>query len=345
MIGLFTELNVLIATLAGDFQTFGRLHCVSKAWRAVMVDNVDCILAANETVGEKKGTEFTQVFGILHSLHGAHAISAGSVRMWFRKGLPHRDGDAPAFTWPGANMWFTGGNVHRGGDRPSVIASVKKSVVSGQAWKKIDSRLAPLQAVVNEMSIYLDNIVYVWTNAKGEIHRGGGLPAVVACRYIDEWHDVADYGQIDHPDDSTVGCRRWYKAGALHRGGDLPAVDIRGLSFTWYKHGVICRGGDRLQQWYLDGKLHRDNDQPAIVRAGGMQEWYQHGELHRDGNKPAVVDETGVQEWYQHGVLHRDGGRPAVMLPDDRCIDDDADDYVFEADDEDGEDGEADDAE
>ena len=103
-----------------------------------------------------------------------------------------------------------------------------------------------------------------WTNAAGELHRDGDLPAGI-------WAD---------------GTKAWYQNGKKHRDGDKPAE-------TW-------PNGSKF--WHQNGKYHRDGDKPALIWADGDKRWYQNGKLHRDGDEPAVIDSDGRKEWWFNDV-------------------------------------------
>jgi len=84
------------------------------------------------------------------------------------------------------------------------------------------------------------NGTQVWRNEAGELHREGGLPAVV-------WAN---------------GDQEWYMNGKLHREGGKPAVT--------YANGI--------QAWFVNGLRHRDGGLPAIIWDNGRREWFVNGE-------------------------------------------------------------------
>lgn len=58
-----------------------------------------------------------------------------------------------------------------------------------------------------------------WYNAKGELHRDGGEPALIM----------------------TNGDKEWYWEGKLHREGGLPAIVKANGEQFWYEHGVLTK--------------------------------------------------------------------------------------------------------
>ena len=117
-----------------------------------------------------------------------------------------------------------------------------------------------------------------WKDARGRLHRDGGLPAI----------ECAD------------GHKEWWVHGKCHRDGGLPAIE-------W------ANGG---KEWWFRGQRHRDGGLPAVDCAGESRwlEWWVHGKRHRGGGLPAVTYASGRKEWWIHGKCHRDGGLPAVEL-------------------------------
>ena len=105
-----------------------------------------------------------------------------------------------------------------------------------------------------------------WRNDKGELHRDGGLPAVI-------WTD---------------GGEEYWKNDERHRDGDLPAIEN-------VTEGIQC--------FYCDDKLHRAGGLPAIVRADGSEEYWVNGKRHRDGDLPAVIWDDGLEEYWENGKL------------------------------------------
>jgi hypothetical protein len=116
-----------------------------------------------------------------------------------------------------------------------------------------------------------------WWYKNGELHREGGLPAVVG----------AD------------GTKWWYKNNQLHREGGLPAIE-----------------GAFGKSWWYNGKKHREGGLPAIESADGTKEWWYNGLRHRDGELPAIEYANGNRWWYRNGKLHRVGG-PAIIYDHD----------------------------
>jgi hypothetical protein len=76
----------------------------------------------------------------------------------------------------------------------------------------------------------------MWYNAKGEVHRLGGLPAI----------------------ECTNGDKYWYENGKHNRLGDLPATE--------YVNGE--------KHWYENGKRHRLGGLPAIEYSNGTKFWH-----------------------------------------------------------------------
>lgn len=72
----------------------------------------------------------------------------------------------------------------------------------------------------------------------GQLHRAGGLPAII----------------------EKSGSRYWFVNNQYSRPGDKPAIE--------FADGVKC--------WYKDGTCHRENG-PAIVWEDGTEEWYHDG--------------------------------------------------------------------
>lgn len=149
-----------------------------------------------------------------------------------------------------------------------------------------------------------------WWNA-GQLHRGGGRPAVVDANGRFEWwvRGVRHRGGCKWPRPALVtpgGRREWFVGGRRHRTGGLPALVDGGASFE--------------RQWFVDGQLHRTDGGPALVGANGRtRAWYVHGVPHRAGGLPAVEDDvTGSFVSYENGVPHRAGGKPAVVRRADR---------------------------
>ena len=124
-----------------------------------------------------------------------------------------------------------------------------------------------------------EQVVKVWRNEAGRVHRDGDKPAMI---YAD-------------------GTQAWFQDGQLSRGDDKPAMIY----------------ADGSQEWFVNGKHGRDGDQPAIVTATGEKSWLKDGRFSRENDKPTVITEDGTQFWYRTGsklgILHREGGKPAII--------------------------------
>lgn len=110
-------------------------------------------------------------------------------------------------------------------------------------------------------------------DAKGRLHRDGGLPAV----------------------EHTDGSKSWWIHGKRHRDGDLPAVE--------WAHG--------WKKWCIHGEIHREGDLPAMTDNEGTKWWFKRDKLHRDGDLPAIEWANGIRMWAILGKRHRDRGQPA----------------------------------
>lgn len=120
----------------------------------------------------------------------------------------------------------------------------------------------------------------------GEVHREGGLAAVINNEFSS-----------------------WYFNGRPHREGDLPAVDGPSRK-EWRVNGALHRDGDQpaiiagdLQEWFVNGRRHREGDRPAIVD-GRSQEYWVNGVRHRDGDLPALIY-WDCCEWWVNGEFVR----------------------------------------
>jgi hypothetical protein len=115
--------------------------------------------------------------------------------------------------------------------------------------------------------------VRVWRNAAGQIHRMGGLPAII------------------HSD----GSEEYYEMGYRHRENDKPAI----IWGTYARDKKVKR-----KEWWTRGKLNRANGLPAIMRDWHRLSWYVNGKLHREIEEgPAcITDENYYYYYYLHGV-------------------------------------------
>jgi hypothetical protein len=114
--------------------------------------------------------------------------------------------------------------------------------------------------------------VRVWRNAAGQIHRMGGLPAII------------------HPD----GSEEYYEMGYRHRENDKPAL-------IWGTYARNDRKSKR-KEWWTRGKLNRENGLPAVMCDWYVMSWYVNGELHREIEEgPACITEE-YYDYYLHGV-------------------------------------------
>ena len=169
-----------------------------------------------------------------------------------------------------------------------------------------------------------------WYINHGQLHRAGGLPAVIRPGERRFYVEGVLHRDDDKPAVVTSTKREWYQHGQLHRGRGMPAVILGDGTCTdqpgvlqYWEHGKLHRvdgpattlqeGSDPydggvglgpvLPAWYFEGKLHREGG-PAY-----KDTYYRHGVVHRDDG-PAVVD-GARSEWYRDGVRHRNGG-PAL---------------------------------
>lgn len=89
----------------------------------------------------------------------------------------------------------------------------------------------------------------------GELHRDGGLPAVIEY-----------YGKAAA---SPVKKQIWIQAGNRHRQGDRPAV------IEYYKDGK-----EKERGYWKDGKLHRDSEKgPAIENDKNLGQFWINGKF------------------------------------------------------------------
>ena len=146
-----------------------------------------------------------------------------------------------------------------------------------------------------------------YKNNQRQLHRDGGLPAVVRDN----------------------GDQEWWVNGKRHRDGGLPAIELANGSKEWLIYGHHHRDGglpaidwsNGDQEWLEYGKHHRDGGLPALEKAGGqLKEWWVDGRRHRSGDLPALESNgdfygNGAQ-WWKYGQLHREGGLPAVVQDD-----------------------------
>ena len=98
-------------------------------------------------------------------------------------------------------------------------------------------------------------------NSDGQLHRGGGLPAI----------ERAD------------GSKSYYVNGQLHRGGGLPAVEF----------------ADGTKWYFVHGHLHRDGGLPAIEWANGSKWYYENGQRHNAHGLAIVA--RGAREYWLKG--------------------------------------------
>jgi len=98
--------------------------------------------------------------------------------------------------------------------------------------------------------VHLEDGTTEWS-LNGELHRGGGLPA------------------IDHHN----GTGEWWVNGKLHRDGG-PAV-------------VVING--RSKFWWVNGQRHREGGLPAVDMGNGYKAWYVNGEQLWSAKVPAYM--------------------------------------------------------
>ena len=141
-------------------------------------------------------------------------------------------------------------------------ASVKQGEGSGKIGGNVGEAFDRFTMMVEETEESFPTVLpdgtQEWVNMAGELHRSGGLPAVIRADGIQEW----------------------YQNGERHR--------VSGPAIVF---------ADGAEMWYQHGKLHRDGDQPAIVSPNGDREWWQNDKRHRTAG-PAFTNPNGYQEWW-----------------------------------------------
>src|SRR6185437_4571352 len=110
----------------------------------------------------------------LHSLHDQPAIVLeNGTKMWYRRGVLHRDRDQPAVedNVHGVKKWFRNGLLHRNKDRPAIVYSTGKKEWFSQGMRHRDGgRPAVEGAERRTTSMKIVKTREWWVN--GERHRG-----------------------------------------------------------------------------------------------------------------------------------------------------------------------------
>jgi len=152
--------------------------------------------------------------GLRHSVNDEPALvteqDGDNIKVWYKYGDIHRDGDNPALIWDNGQQWWKNGKKHRDGDEPAVIGYGSKYWYKHGLLHR-DGNKPAYEGPFNERSWY----------KHGLLHRDSDEPSVI------NWD----------------GSRTWYKHGKKHRDGDKPAVisERSGIVEWWIDNVFIKR--------------------------------------------------------------------------------------------------------